>query len=418
LAEQDRDATVKWNYVDLRFRSADSFRIEVVLDAEKLSVRFKGESSAIKSKLAYQNQRQFDKLNDCYSCGNTTCFKHPSKQPEEKRGTITTFILDEKWPEFDRYVKSAATEQDHFIIPLKKGRFIKSDRYNWSIPSKNVSYTKFQGVYRALKLRFAPKNKNNVFELMLQLDKKIALAAASHIPIDSTHLVISQNLLPFVYQTGALGGRTFDVLMTRLPLKTLHQNLDTAFLKHPESPTLKDFRASDELVSLETQALTKARKIISPHTEIAAVFSNKIEKLNWHMKTAEPRQIRGKRVLFPASAVGRKGAYEMRALALELGLELKIIGRSLEQENFWEGVDTERFNGNFDTVDMIVYPAFVENQPRQILRAISEGVPVITTTACGISDMSGVKTVEPDNFEGLRAEVIRCIGSDCTVGVN
>ena len=30
LAEQDRDATVKWNYVDLRFKSTRSFRMTAI----------------------------------------------------------------------------------------------------------------------------------------------------------------------------------------------------------------------------------------------------------------------------------------------------------------------------------------------------------------------------------------------------
>ena len=37
LAEQGRDATVFWNYVDLRFRSANAFRIEAKLGKDHLS---------------------------------------------------------------------------------------------------------------------------------------------------------------------------------------------------------------------------------------------------------------------------------------------------------------------------------------------------------------------------------------------
>ena len=98
---------------------------------------------------------------------------------------------------FDKYITETATASDNFILPLKKNRFIKTDRYYWtSANPEKTKTTNFQGLYRAIKLRFAPKKKNNVFELGLQLDKKIAIAAARQIPIDSTHLVISQNLLP------------------------------------------------------------------------------------------------------------------------------------------------------------------------------------------------------------------------------
>jgi vancomycin resistance protein YoaR len=40
LAESGRDATVFWNYVDLRFRSARDFRLRVDLTSEELIVRF------------------------------------------------------------------------------------------------------------------------------------------------------------------------------------------------------------------------------------------------------------------------------------------------------------------------------------------------------------------------------------------
>ncbi len=52
LAEQDRDATVKWNYVDLQFTSTHAFRIKVELTSEHLVVRFKSDrahQSAIES---------------------------------------------------------------------------------------------------------------------------------------------------------------------------------------------------------------------------------------------------------------------------------------------------------------------------------------------------------------------------------
>jgi vancomycin resistance protein YoaR len=41
LAESGRDATVFWNYVDLRFRSSSPFRIEATMDANLLTVRFR-----------------------------------------------------------------------------------------------------------------------------------------------------------------------------------------------------------------------------------------------------------------------------------------------------------------------------------------------------------------------------------------
>lgn len=406
LAEQDRDATVKWNYIDLRFKSNFDFRIEVELTADKLIVAFRSQQKNEKSSDSNFNFRQSNKLNDCYSCGNFTCFKHPDRTSVKQEIATTTFILDEKWSEYDEYIKEIATDSDNFIVPLKQNNFIKTDRYSWSATkSRKIKATYFQGIYRAFKLRFSPKNKNNVFELALQLDKKIAFAAARQIPVDSTHLVVSQNLLPFLFETGALGGRTFDVLMTRLPLEKLHERLDCAFLNHSDSPTLKDFRASKDLIELENKALTKARKIITPHSEIAEIFKNKVVKLNWFIPSSSNGQTKGNKVLFPASAVGRKGAYEIRRLASELQLNLTVSGRTIEKDNFWEDLKIEQFNGNYDQVGLVVYPTYIEHQPRQILKAISKGIPVITTSACGLDRSDQVEIVELNNFEQLKNEV-------------
>jgi hypothetical protein len=152
--------------------------------------------------------------------------------------------------------------------------------------------------------------------------------------------------------------------------------------------------------------LTRARKIITPHAEIAAIFQNKVEKLEWHISNTENRSITGTKVLFPASAVGRKGAYEMKRLAKELQLDLVIAGRSIEQENFWEDVPIETFTGNFHDIGLVVYPTYVEHQPRQLLKALSKGIPVVTTTASGLEPSECVDIVETTNFEQLK-EVVR-----------
>lgn len=406
LAEKDRDATVKWNYLDLRFKSSFDFRVEVELTSDHLIVAFRcpqKQAEPVQDKLSWKAS---SKLNDCYSCGNMACFKHHDKTGVEQEIATTTFILDEKWPEYDKYVSQTATKADHFILPLKKNRWIKTNRYSWAAahPQKTKA-TQFQGLFRALKLRFAPKNKNNVFELSLQLDKKIAKAAARQIPIDATHVVIAQNLLPYVYETGALGGRTFDVFMTRLPFEKLHERLDLAFTFHNESPTLNDFRASKELIALENKALTSARKIITPHSELAAIFKNKAVKLDWQIPAIPNGQPNGTKVLFPASAVGRKGAYEMRRLAKELQLELVISGRTIETAHFWQDLKIEKFNGDWRQIGLVVYPTYVEHQPRLLLKAVAQGIPVITTTASGLEPSAQVEVLEINNFEQLKNAV-------------
>lgn len=156
---------------------------------------------------------------------------------------------------------------------------------------------------------------------------------------------------------------------------------------------------------MNKKQLTKARKIITPHSEIAEIFKNKVVKLKGFIPSSTNAHEKGKKVLFPASAIGRKGAYEIRRLAKELQLNLIISGRTIESANFWEDLNTENFNGDFTQIGLIVYPTFIEKQPRQILKAISKRIPVITTSACGLDPSEQVKIVAFNNFEKLKNEV-------------
>lgn len=406
LAEQDRDATVKWNYVDLRFKSNHSFRIEIEITAKKLIVKFR--SNEKNNSNVDSNSRVIlssSKLNDCFSCGNFDCFKHPDRTSIKQEKAITTFILDDKWNEFDDYIKTVSTDNDFFIVPLLKNNFIKTNRYNWTIKNpSNVRSTPFAAVQRAMALRIFSKSKSNIFSLMLRLDKNVAKAISKQIPIESTHLVIAQNLLPFLWEEGALGGRTFDVIMNRLPMEKLHQRLDFAHSKFPDSKTLNDFRAPQALIDLENSALTKSRLIITPHQEIADIFINKSYKLEWTLPKVEVKKnTKGNKILFPASALGRKGAYEIKQLAKELNLCVVMTGQSLEDENFWEGITSEIAGNNpFDNVSLVVYPTYVEHQPRMLLKALAAGLPVITTTACGLSPSENLTIIPVGDYETLK----------------
>jgi glycosyltransferase involved in cell wall biosynthesis len=54
-------------------------------------------------------------------------------------------------------------------------------------------------------------------------------------------------------------------------------------------------------------------------------------------------------------------------------------------------------------IDAVVLPAWVEQQPRALLRAIAAGVPVIASRACGVEGLPGVRTVAAGDVDGLRA---------------
>jgi hypothetical protein len=408
LAEQGRDATVKWNYVDLRFKSDKPFRIEIEITSDQLIVKFKSAETAVESGNSLINAVQSSKLNDCYSCGNFSCFKHPDRSSIKQENAITTFILDDKWDEYDDYIQSISTDKDLFLVPLRKNKWIKTNRYNWTVnAAKNLKSVPFAAFKRALKLRFA-NSKNNAFSLLLRYDKKVAEAMLKHIPIKSSHIVISQNLLPYAWEKGIFGGRTFDVLMSRLPMEKLHQTLDLAQQKYSESKTLNDFRAPQEIIDVENTALTKSRNIITPHQGIADIFTNKVIRLNWiSPKKPEKKIALGNKILFPASAIGRKGAYEMKRLAKELNFIIVVSGKIKESESFWEELQVESSGTNpFENIGLLVYPAYVEHQPRLLLKALFAGIPVITTTAAGLAPRENLTIVPIGDYEALKREVV------------
>jgi hypothetical protein len=411
LAEVGRDATVKWNYIDLRFRSASPFRIDIDLTADRLIVKFRGAETHQPSQHVPPpvTLQQPSKLNDCYSCGNVECFKHPGKVVLEKRKAATTFVLDERWGEYEEYINKTATPGDRFIVPFLPAQFLKINRYVWNLPGKkNATAVPLAALYRSLYIRLFSGGRSNIFSSMLRLDRKVAIQMLEHIPVESTHVVISQNLLPFAWAAGVLGGRTFDVLMSRLPMEKLHERLDAAYNHYPSSSTLNDFRAPHELVQVESMALTKSRRIITPHREIAGLFNNKSILLDWNYpRLAANARHQGTKILFPASALGRKGAYEMRRLALELKLAVTITGAATEEDSFWNGITVEKAGTNpFSDVQLVVYPTYIEHQPRLLLKAIALGLPVITTTACGLPESDQVIVIPVGDYTALKHVVM------------
>ena len=78
--------------------------------------------------------------------------------------------------------------------------------------------------------------------------------------------------------------------MTGLPLAILHDRLDAAFRLHPESRTLADFRADASLVAAESEALRHAHKIVTPRTEIAALYPEKSVLVDWAIPSQGPNQ--------------------------------------------------------------------------------------------------------------------------------
>ena len=324
----------------------------------------------------------------------------------------SAYLVDEYWPEFDRYISSTRREADLLCLPIDGRRFRKSN-YSWTTDGfSHVKQSPSVVCYRSYQLRKLAAQGAARQRGLLAFSERLADHFASFLTYETTHLVVMQSLLPFLWLGGHLGGRTFDVLMTRLPLADLHHTLDQAYRLHPESKTLADFRAGDLLVNAETEALREARKIITPHSMVAATFPHKAELIAWTTPEA-PRQLKTQHttelhLIFPAATVARKGAYELRAALQGSDAQLTIVGPVLEDAGFWRGVRIKHASATenwLESANAVVLPAFVEHRPARLLQSLAGGIPVIASTACGLENMKGVTSVEAGDVESLRTAI-------------
>jgi hypothetical protein len=410
LAEQGRDATVFWNYVDLRFRSSDPFRIEAKLNANELIVRFKG--SHPPKPVAQIDARIIERHgpNSCATCEVGECHRTVDSTAYRDFGR-TAYLVDEYMPEFDDYIGSTRTANDQMLLPIDGKRFRRSN-YAWTTAGfgrvNQSFFVTAKRSYRSRKLaaQGAARQQN-----LLQMYEELAGSYARSLTYDVTHVVVQQNLLPFLWRAGHLGGRTFDVLMSAFPMHVIQKRLDAAHALHPESKTLGDFRADPGLVDAEREALRNARAIITPHTAIASLFPRRGKRLDWRMPDGKlvTRAAKNEKpvVVFPASTVGRKGCYELREALRDLDVRLILLGPVIETEDFWSGFDITRGADDWlNIADLVLLPAFVEHRPRRLLLAAAAGITVIASSACGVEGIANIETVDAGDHKALRGIVL------------
>ena len=396
LAESDRDATVFWNYLDLRLRAPWPWRLEVRMDARVLHIRIR--ASAPPAPVAVPlapTLRAPVSVGDCSSCDETDCHQYEGQQAFT---TGRTWLVEDDWPEFKTYRETEARAQDR-VLDLSprldaRGRLVST----WA-----------KVVRRWLLWRGKP-----LPQARLGAHELLAASYAKRLRFDDLHLVVPQALLPFLWKAGELNGRVFDVLMTALPMHEIQARLDQAAALHPTSPTLSDFRADPEMVEAERQSLLQARRWITPHAEILRIAGARALPLPWSVP-ASPAVQPGKagdrlRVLLPASSLARKGAIELREALRGLCIELLLPAGAEDGPGFWRGFEVARvasLKHGVDLADVVVLPAWIEHQPRGLLWAIAGGKPVIATAACGLpEELPWVRVAEGD-VQALRGHMMR-----------
>jgi hypothetical protein len=404
-----RDATVFWNYVDLRLRSDGPLRLEVRLTADELVVRLRGGAPRRRRLAVLQDSPAAPLEHDCHTCGQEACFRH--EVPLAGDRDRVAFLVDERWPELDAHLAAVRRPGDLLLLPLD-GRRLRRPRYAWTTAGLEVVQHPLAALRRALDSRRLADQGAARQRVLLAGDDRLAGAMARSLPPSVRRVVVAQSLLPALWRRGALGGRRFEVLATRLPLAELHRALDRAAAAAPASPTLADFRAEPWRVEAEAEALAAADRVVTPHAGLAALFPGRAVKLPWALPTCPkvhvPKDRTRPLLAFPASTVGRKGAWELREALRGLDVALWVAGRELEGDDFWRGLDVVRGGAPPDP-DLVVSPAHVEHQPRALLAALARGVPVVASSACGLGDLPGVVTVPAGDVAALRAALIAAL---------
>jgi hypothetical protein len=196
--------------------------------------------------------------------------------------------------------------------------------------------------------------------------------------------------------------------MTRFPIAELENILDTAAQMHPHSRTLGDYRSPSEIRLAEQEALGAARFLITPHSQIAAIDPGRSIKLNWQLPKSNNLSRGGGAIVFPASTLARKGCYEMREVARDLGLELQLAGPVIEAPDFWGSIATVSPPASWmDNAALIILPAWIEHWPRRLLRAAAAGISVIASFGCGLGGVPNVTEIAVSDRCGLESAVRR-----------
>jgi len=410
-ASVGRDATVFWNYVDLRICSNAPFRIEASLRKGALVVTLRGGASPATCKDGDLREEERLGANDCTSCGETDCHRHEAEQPLSPYGEEgpTAWLVDACWPEFSILFAATARPEDALFVPQ---RLRRSPRHAWpdGVVASETCAT-LVALRRALGLRQAPREGRALHDMLLRYDEALARHYARKLSYLHTHLVISQNLLPHLWRLGELQGRSFDVLMVRHPMATLQAKLDAAKAYYPKSITLGDFRAPDDIVEAESAALDTARTLLTPHSGIAGADPARTRHLDWIVPVARDRIARGgKSILFPASVLARKGAYALREAIRGLDLEVVVTGSAREHDgDFWGDSRVRPLENGHWPVELaaVVLPALVEHEPRALLKALAHGLPVIATEECGLAANHDVLKVPAFDSHSLRQQLLQ-----------
>ena len=324
----------------------------------------------------------------CASCDMTSCALHIGHGPLiESVSGKTNWLLDDAWPEYSSYLARIAGPDDQILAPGLFGA-ARITRYDWAHPATRHAAT-VATARRHWTMRRVTAAAGSVRQrAYARSDKRLAVALAKAVDYRSEHLVVAQAWLPWLDRLGLLGGRSFDVMMSRYPLADIHARLDAAARDYtgPSDPSIADFRAPDHRVETEHRLLGQARRIVSPHADICALFDDRAIRLAWH-RPAKTFPKPGRRIAFIGTTLPRDRPDLAAQWASRSTGPLIVFGAASPNHPVWQGTPVEHRPWTpawLDDIGTIVHPATMTTQPRRLLQALANGLTIHATPACGL----------------------------------
>ena len=381
-----------WNYIDLRFLFQFDCQLEATLTDRRLIIRLYAKDlipNTSRKPIPLKIAGRQSGPQSCYTCGEFACRRHKDliglglNTPD----ACTTYLLDCAWPEFQKWIKSSVESQELVITPFPVGF---KGRCGWQKMCEYHLHSGFTAALRSVQAR-RRGSASEKRSRQLKATDMLARAGARKIPITSVRLVVDVSFLAELQRIGTLGGRSYEVLMSRAPIKMIHEQLEGASISDPFATSLSDFRADNERVELEWMALCRASKIITPHHGIAKWLESrgiKAEIIDWILPEPAVEEKKGNYLYFPGPTMAREGAKAVRDAAKALHLSVSVSGAMLEPPSFWEGVTIlSPQEAPLEGSIAVVHPAALKDRPTACLRALSAGITVIATSGCGISQI-------------------------------
>jgi hypothetical protein len=199
----------------------------------------------------------------------------------------------------------------------------------------------------------------------------------------------------------------------------MHEDLDAAARRHPDSKFLRRYRAPrTTVVRQETERVLSDRVLVNgAHAEailgargIAKDRMRRLPETTPSVTLAARRAVAPPTLLLAGLAAARNGTHEALA-AIDGRPDLTLLVRP------GEGAEPPRLSSHprvraasteeletLDGIDGVLAPAWCETYPREVRLALAAGLPVIGTRRA-VGDHPGARVIERGDERGLRLAI-------------